>query len=53
MAGRHAVVKPGNRFAQGTPQQLADHGLFDDLFPSPDLYFDRERRAFTLRETSL
>lgn len=47
------VIKPGNRFAQGTPSTLAADGIFDDLFASQDLYFDRLRRTFAVRETSL
>jgi hypothetical protein len=49
-ADRLWVVKPGGRFADGTPAGLTTNGVFDDLFPGDGLVFDRERGEFRLRD---
>jgi len=49
-ADRLWVVKPGGRFAAGTPAELTSNGVFDDLFPGDGLVFDRERAEFRLRD---
>ena len=53
IADRLWVVKPGGFFRAGTAAELSNDGVFDDVFPSEQLAFDRERRSFIIREVPL
>jgi iron complex transport system ATP-binding protein len=48
-ADRLWVLKPGGAFLAGTATELSNAGVFDDVFPSEQLLFDREQQRFRLR----
>jgi iron complex transport system ATP-binding protein len=52
-ADRLWVVKPGGVFVAGTPAELSRAGVFDALFASDSLYFDRGRGQFAVRDAAL
>jgi iron complex transport system ATP-binding protein len=49
IADRLWVIKPGGSFVAGTSTELSNTGVFDDVFPSDQLLFDRAQQRFRLR----
>jgi iron complex transport system ATP-binding protein len=47
------VIKGQNVFSSGTAAELSAVGVFDDVFPSEQLVFDRQQRQFALRDSAL
>jgi iron complex transport system ATP-binding protein len=52
-ADRIWLVKPGGTFVAGPPAEMAASGVFDDVFASDALIFDRTRGSFDLHESAL
>jgi iron complex transport system ATP-binding protein len=47
------VIGSGSTFSAGTADALSDAGVFDNVFPSDQLLFDRQRRQFALKDSVL
>jgi iron complex transport system ATP-binding protein len=45
------VIGSDSVFSAGTADALSNAGVFDHVFPSEQLVFDRERRQFSLRDS--
>jgi len=52
-ADRLWVIGAGGRFTAGAPAELSDAGVFDDVFPSEQLVFDRARRQYSVKDSAL
>jgi iron complex transport system ATP-binding protein len=50
-ADRLWVIGSGSAFSSGTADELSSAGVFDHVFPSEQLVFDRGRRQFSLRDS--
>jgi len=53
IADRLWVIRSDNVFSAGTADELSQAGVFDDVFPSEQLIFDRQHRHFALRDSAL
>lgn len=51
IADRLWVIRPGGTFVAGTATELSNAGVFDDVFPSEQLLFDREQQRLRIPES--